>query len=270
MREADREFGRSIAASYDRHLVPLIFEPYAADLAQRLGNLRAGKLLEVAAGTGVVTRSLARALPREVAIVATDLNRPMLEFAATQMVAPRTIAWIAANALALPFASGAFDVVVCQFGVMFFPDKQAAFREALRVLSTGGRFVFNVWGPIEENDFPRAVTEALAALFPDDPPRFLPRTPHGYCDAQRIRADLAAAGFANVEIVTVERESRAASARDPAVAFCHGTPLRGEIEARVPGRLAEATDASAREVARRFGAGPVVGKLQAHVVCARR
>ena len=132
----------------------------------------------------------------------------------------------------------------------------------------GGRFVFSVWDRIEENEFADVVTDAVAALFPDDPPYFLARTPHGYHDVERIGAELAAAGFSRIDIETVAHRSRALSPRDPAIGFCQGTPLRNEIEARDPSRLGEATDAAAAALAARFGPGPIDGKIQALVITA--
>jgi SAM-dependent methyltransferase len=168
----------------------------------------------------------------------------------------------------LPFADGSFDAVVCQFGVMFFPDKARAFAEARRVLRPGGLFVFNVWDAIEENEFADAVTTALASVFPNDPPRFLARTPHGYHDRAAIARDLSDGGYVNApQIDTIAARSRAPSPREPAVAFCQGTPLRNEIESRSGGAtLTDATDAAVRALARQFGPGPVDGKMQAHIV----
>ena len=154
---------------------------------------------------------------------------------------------------------------------MFFPDKANAFAEARRVLKPGGVFVFNVWDRIEDNEFADVVTTAVASLFPVDPPRFLARTPHGYHDLDTIRRDLANGGFAAApRIDTVTARSRAASPRMPAVAYCQGTPLRNEIEARDAARLGEATDAAAQAVAGRFGRGAVDGKIQAHVITIER
>jgi SAM-dependent methyltransferase len=167
----------------------------------------------------------------------------------------------------LPFADETFDAVVCQFGVMFFPDKVSAFAEARRVLVRGGMFIFSVWDRIEDNEFAAAATTALESLFPDDPPRFMIRVPHGYYDAAGIERDLATGGFERkAEIVTVTARSRAASVREPAIAYCEGTPLRSEIVARDPSRLGEATDVVAAALAQRFGQGMVDGKIQAHVV----
>jgi SAM-dependent methyltransferase len=262
----DRAFGDSIALVYETDLVPLIFQPYAADLANRLAATAPARVLEVAAGTGVATRALAAVLPPTTAIVATDLNQAMLDRAAAVGIS-RPVEWRQADAMRLPFEDGTFDTVVCQFGMMFFPDKPAAFSEVWRVLRPGGRFVFSVWDRIEWNEFADTVTTALAALFPHDPPRFLARTPHGYHDRTIIERDLAQAGFDTPpRFETVTAQSRASSARVPAVGYCQGTPLRNEIVAQGASRLAHATDVAADAVAQRFGAGPVDAQIQAHLV----
>jgi len=272
--ETDKTFAGSIPKFYEEYLVPLIFEPYAGDLASRLASRQStrklSRVLEIAAGTGVVTRHLASKLPADVSIVATDLNQPMLDTAA-DMGTSRPVEWRPADAMQLPFEGGEFDAVVCQFGVMFFPDKAKAFSEARRVLRPGGVLLFNVWDRIEENEFADAVTTALESLFPDDPPRFLARTPHGYHDVAAVTRDLRGGGFASPpQLATVAARSKAASPRIPALAYCQGTPLRSEIEARDKTRLDEATDVAAAAVARRFGSGAVDSKIQAHVVAIER
>ena len=261
----DRLFAGSIPALYERLLVPLIFAPYALDLARRAQALRPARVLELAAGTGVVTRALAQVLPPSCEIVATDLNPAMLEEAQRRPIA-RPVAWQPADALDLPFEDESFDLVACQFGVMFFPDRVRGYAEARRVLRPGGRFLFNAWDAIADNEFAEEVTQALALWRPEAPLGFLARTPHGYHDEARIRADLAAAGFAKVKMEAVTARSRAESARVPAVAYCQGTPLRSEIEALGPGALEEATEVAAAALARRFGEGPVDGRIQALVV----
>jgi len=263
---SDKLFAGSIPKIYDTYLVPLIFQPYADDLARRLAVRPPRRVLEIAAGTGVVTRALDAALPEHVDIVATDLNQAMIDHAQA-IGTRRSVTWRQADAMQLPFRDGEFDAVVCQFGVMFFPDKPKAFAEARRVLAPEGVFLFNVWDRIEENEFAATVMDALAGVFPDDPPRFMARTPHGYHDQVAIARDLAQGGFrAPADIVTVTARSRAESPRIPAVAYCQGTPWRNEIEARSASRLGEATDAAEQALARRFGAGAVEGKIQAHVV----
>jgi len=202
--------------------------------------------------------------------VVTDLNQAMLDYAATRQAPDRRIEWRQADALDLPFADASFDVVCCQFGAMFFPDRIAGYTEARRVLKPGGRFVFSVWDRIEENAFADDVTNALAAVFPSDPPRFLARTPHGYHDIALIRAELSRAGFADIEIETRAEVSRASSARNAATAYCQGTPLRNEIEARDASLLQVATDSATAAIAGRHGEGPVEGKIQAHVIVAAK
>jgi len=262
----DRVFSGSIPQLYETHLVPLIFQPYAEDLLQRLKARPVTRILEIAAGTGVVTRALAAGLPDKVSIVATDLQQPMLDQAA-RTGTKRAVDWRQADAMALPFGDGAFDAVICQFGAMFFPDKAKAFAEARRVLRSPGVFMFSVWDRIEDNEFADVTTEALRAMYPKDPPLFMARTPHGYHDKAAITRDLSGGGFGkSPAITTVTKRSRAESAQIPAIAYCQGTPLRNEIEARGPGRLREATDAAERSIAQRFGPGPVDGKIQAHVV----
>jgi ubiquinone/menaquinone biosynthesis C-methylase UbiE len=264
--KSDNVFSGSIPKLYEQYLVPMIFENYAADLANRVASRSGSHVLEIAAGTGVVTRSLASVLPKPVSIVATDLNQPMLDLASSIGTA-RPVEWRQADAMQLPFNDGSFDVVVCQFGVMFFPEKAKAFSEAHRVLKQGGVFIFNVWDRIEENEFIDTATMALASLFPQDPPRFMARTPHGYYDHPTIARDLANGGFtASPQISTVAKRSRATSSRIPAIAYCQGTPLRSEIEARDASRLGEATDLVAEAIAQRFGRGAIDGKIQAHIV----
>ncbi len=266
----DKLFSGSIPEIYERFLVPLIFESYARDLAERLAKVKPQEVLETAAGTGVVTRAIASHLPASTRIVATDLNQPMVDYAAAKQPDENRIAWRQADALALPFEDRKFDAVVCQFGVMFFPDKAKGYTEARRVLKRGGHFFFNVWDRISENEFADVVTEALAALFPADPPRFLARTPHGYHDVEKIREELTTAGFATISVETLDGTSRASSPRDPAIAYCQGTPLRSEIEARGAPGLEDATKKAAELVTRRFGNGPVEGRIRAHVITAIR
>ncbi|BAN26196.1 class I SAM-dependent methyltransferase [Caballeronia insecticola] len=266
----DTTFAGRIPELYDRLLVPMIFASYASDIATRVAARNPSRVLETAAGTGVVTRAMSRMLPSHVEIVATDLNQAMLDRAAAND-AGRPINWQQANALQLPFDDASFDIVVCQFGAMFFPDKAAAFAEARRVLRSGGALLFNVWDRIEENEFAHTITEALRRLFPVDPPLFMERTPHGYFDAQVISHDLASAGFdATPSIATVTARSRAATAHLVAVAYCQGTPLRNEIESRPFVTLDDATDASATAIEARFGTGLVDGKIQAHVIAVAR
>jgi ubiquinone/menaquinone biosynthesis C-methylase UbiE len=264
---SDNAFVGSIPALYDRHLAALLFSPYADDLARRVRSLAPRRLLEVAAGTGIVTRALAAAVP-ECAIVATDLNQPMIDYASTH-TRDGNVTWRRADAQGLPFGDGEFDVVACQFGVMFFPDKPLAFREARRVLREGGHYLFSVWDSLDDNELSRAVVEALTERFPDDPPQFLRRTPYGYHDAGAITRTLAEAGFSAVASETVTLRGRG-TAEDAAMGLCAGCPTAPEIEARVPGRLLEVTSEIASTIGRRVGHGVVDGRLQAILFSATR
>lgn len=269
MSASDKAFTGSIPENYDRNMVPLIFESYAQDIAQRAAALSPKAVLETAAGSGVVTRALTAKLSADTSYVATDLNPSMLDYAATRQNADSRISWRQADAQALPFEDGTFDLVCCQFGAMFFPDRPSGYREARRVLKPGGCFLFSVWDRIEENVFADDVTNALATFFPDDPPRFLARTPHGYHDTALIRRDLEKAGFTNVTIETRAAESRSPSPLHVATAYCQGTPLRNEIEARGADKLTAATDHAAAAIAKRHGNGEITAKISAHVIMAR-
>src|SRR3569623_89160 len=268
MLEADKLITGSVPENYDRYMVPLIFEPYAADMARRVAALAPHDVLEVAAGSGVVTRALAPKLAADARYTVTDLNQPMLDYAASRQPPDARIEWRQADALALPFDDASFDVVLCQFGVMFFPDRVAGYREARRVLKPGGHFLLSAWDRIEDNVFADDVTNELARIFPSDQPRFMVRTPHGYHATDRIRADLAAAGFTGIAIDTRTEQSPASSARIPAVAYCQGTVFRTEIETRAPGTLDAVPDRVAKALIAKHGTGAVTAKIQAHIITA--
>lgn len=263
--DTDKVFAGPVPLLYDRYLGPILFQPFAEAVAGRLGNADR-VILETAAGTGVVTRAMAAALPQS-SIVATDLNQAMLDVAAGK--APSgNLTWRQADAQSLPFAAGSFDVVVCCFGMMFMPDKLAAYREVRRVLRPSGRFIFTVWDRIEANPVQHVADLTVAGLFPENPPHFLARTPFGYADAARIERESREAGFTTVGIEVIQRNSHVPSAREAAMGFCQGTPLRGEIEARDPHGLARATDTVAAALQERFGAKSFDAPSQALLVTA--
>ena len=268
MSATDIAFSGSIPALYDRYLVPMLFEPYARDLAQRVAASAPRDILETAAGTGVVTAFLASALP-EARITATDLNQAMLDVAAERVRSPN-VRFQAADAQALPFADESFDAIACQFGVMFLPDRVAAYREACRLLRPGGVFLFNAWDRIARNRGSDLLVQAVASIFPDDPDAFFRRVPFSYHDVTRIEADLDAAGFETIEIETDEMRSRAPSARAAAIGLCQGTPLRNEIELHGPGALERATDAAAAALAVLEGPDGLDALMSAHVARAQK
>lgn len=246
----------------------MIFRPYAEDLAGRVAAHSPAQVLEVACGTGVVTRCLAKLLPQDCSIVATDLNQAMID-QAKRFTSQSNVIWQQADVMSLPFSNECFDTVVCQFSVMFFPDRVRAYQEIKRVLRPGGSFVFNVWNEIESNDFAHVVTEALRLRYPDDPPRFLARTPHGHGSVEEIESDLRAAGYREIEFTQRDDISPASSHDVPAIAYCQGTPLREEILERDPEGLAAATSEAAEAIRARFGEGSIEGRISGVVVVAR-
>lgn len=268
MTATDTLFAGSIPSLYDRYMVPLLFAPYARLVAERAKAFAPVSILETAAGTGVVTEALHRAMPAA-EIIATDLNSPMLEQAARR-VSAANVHFRQADALALPFEDRRFDLVVCQFGIMFFPDKVAGNAEARRVLRDGGHYLLVIWDKVDHNFATHAAGKAVAALFPDDPAAFYERIPFRYHDKAEIERDLIAAGFGSVEIETVELRSRAASARDVAIGMVQGTPMRSEIEQRGPDMLARATDVAAKALKQFEGRDGFAAAMSAHVVTAAR
>ena len=268
MASTDTTFAGSIPGIYDRYMVPLLFEPYAEIVAERAKALQPRRILETAAGTGAVTQALCRALP-DSEIVATDLNQPMLDVAASRTGSDK-VSFAQADAEALPFPDGDFDLVVCQFGIMFMPDKVKANAEARRVLGPGGRYILVIWDRVERNLATRVVGEAVARLFPEDAASFYERIPFRYHDPAVIERDLLAAGFNDIEFETVELRSRALSAAAAAKGLCQGSPMRTEIEKHGPDALKRATD-TAEQALRRFeGPDGLDAPMSAHVVVATK
>ena len=252
MSEAASKFTGSIPDYYDRGLGPVIFEPYAAATAEIMAAAPVGRLLETAAGTGVLTRALREKAPREAEIVATDLNAPMLEVAKAKFAADAKVTFQVADAQDLPFADGAFDALCCQFGVMFFPDKPRAYREARRVLKPAGRYLFSVWDAQSANPYTGVVMDELHKAFPVDPPRFF-ETPFGYFAIDPIREALHAAGFGRIAVEVLPISVKIASHRAFAEGAMLGAPLADQIRAR--GRdPADFVDAVALGFERQFGA----------------
>lgn len=268
MSATDKVFSGSVPSIYESHMLPMLFQPYAAELAERVAAEAPLQVLETACGTGAVTAELLKRLPRDSALTATDLNQAMLDIAAAKLPSG-AVRMRACDAMQLPFPAQSYDAVVCQFGVMFLPDKIVGYREARRVLREGGTFFFNVWDALEANPFSLVVHEAVAEAFPRDPPAFFRRTPFGYHNASQIIAELSAAGFSDMDADVVTLTSRAPSALHVAVAMCQGTPLRGEIEQRGPGRVEEVTARAAEAVEQAFGRGPIEAPMQAIVFEAR-
>jgi SAM-dependent methyltransferase len=256
---ADRRWSESMPAAYEHYLVPVVFEPFAADLAARAAALEPRRILELAAGTGALTSRLLVTAP-SAEVTATDLNEAMVAFGSVR--APGAV-WRQADAQRLPFPDHGFDLVVCQFGVMFFPDRVAAFTEVRRMLAPGGRFLFNTWGPLETHAFEVALQAGLERAFPLDPPRFFATVPHGCADPTRVAAELAAADLAVEQEQKLTLEGRAASIADLATGYLTGTPLRAAVAERGGAPAVRAT--VVEEMTARLGPGPVTAPMTAYV-----
>ena len=230
MSDTAAQFTGEIPRNYDRCLGPMLFEPYAADLVGRVPVREGLRVLEVACGTGIVTRRLRRALPASASLVATDLNPAMLEHARTSQPAD-DVRWLAADAQALPFDDGSFDVVACQFGVMFLPDKPLGFREARRVLAPGGVLLANVWRALAENAYANAANTLLARRYPDDPPRFF-ETPYGYHEPRSPARRPRRRRLGPSRLEDVRLEGASPSAAEFANGFTRGSPFSHELIAR--------------------------------------
>ena len=267
MIDSSSRFTGNIPEIYDRHLGPVIFEPYAWDLARRVLVGDGAAVLEVACGTGIATRRLREHMPSGARMVATDLNQAMIDHAQARLADLQGIVWEVADAADLPFEDGSFDVVVMQFGLMFVPDKDQAVREVRRVLRPGGTFLVSVWDEMKHNPYGRIAHETIARLFPDDPPQFY-KVPFGYADPGVLRALLAANGFQDIVVESVKLEARAPSARFFATGLVEGNPVRLMIEER-GSQLAPVVDAITSALVAEFGDTPCVSRLQAWVATAR-
>ena len=265
---AERDFGGSIPEYYDRYMAPVQFDPFAADLVRRLPPRPPGDVLEMACGTGALTRRLRKRLDPAVRLVATDLSKAMLDYASNKLREVGGIEWREADAGNLPFPDESFGAVVCAFGIMFVPDKPSAFRQMRRVLREGGLVVFNVWDSIDENPHARANDEVIRALFPGDPEMQLARIPHGFHDPRQIRALLAEANFQELRIETVKLEIQSPSVRAFATGLIRGSPRAWLLQQR-GASLDEVIQRLAIALARIGGDEPFRCPAQAVVVEAR-
>jgi ubiquinone/menaquinone biosynthesis C-methylase UbiE len=268
MNEEHAKFAGSIPAAYDRYLGHVFFQPYAEDLAARLQVKENGSVLELACGTGILTRELRNRLPATAKLIATDLNEPMFENAAAKFAKGEVVEWQQADACSLPFGDGMFDVVVCQFGIMFVPDKTLAAREAHRVLKPGGLFLFNVWDALEHNELGRIAHETITSYFDKDPPAFY-QVPFGYHDRDEIKRVLEEAGFRDIRIEVVEKISGASRAEDAATGLVQGNPVSVAIAERDPSLLPVITNAVAEALKSRFGGTDIRARMSAIIVQAR-
>lgn len=268
MASIDVRFSGSVPANYEQYMVPLLFRPFAQQLAARALAMQPRRILETAAGTGVVTAALAAALP-DAEIVATDLNQAMLDVADLRLDAGN-VSLRQADALDLPFDDGSFDLVVCQFGVMFYPDKVRGNTEARRVLRDGGHYLLAIWDRIERNPLSNLAHETMSRQFPDNPPMFMKRGPFSYYEPEWIERDLRAAGFGSVGIETVELRCHSPSAENAARGLTYGSPMSVELEEYGEGAL-DRVFADFSRAARQFeGPDGFDAPMAAHIVIATK
>lgn len=263
------KFAGSVPETYDRFMGPLFFEPYASDLVQRVPAREPIKVLELACGTGIVTKALRETLPAGSSITATDLNQAMIDYAKLKLGPRSGVTWRQADATSIPFENDSFEVVVCQFGFMFFPDKETAAREAYRVLTKDGTFIFNVWDSLEENELTFLAAKTIASFFPDNPPDFY-ALPFGYHDRTEINALLERVGFSRVDGETVRKENVCESARTVATALVKGTPIISQITDREPSSADILVERAADAIRLRCGESPVRSSMQALVWTMRK
>ena len=258
----------NVPQHYDQNLGPLLFSDYAADLARRIATLNPRRVLETAAGTGIVTRALRDALPANANLTATDLNAPMLDIAATKFRPSEAVEFRTADATALPFADASFDAIVCQFGVMFFPDKDKSYREAIRVLATGGHYVFSIWDSHRHNPIGRIAHEVIGGFFPADPPQFQ-SVPFAY-RFEPIKESLIDAGFASISATILRSQKKVADFAMLARGLIYGSPIIDQVQQRGGVDAERIVDAIVRNYRDAFGDEPAIIPRQAIVFSANK
>ena len=263
MAQENAAFVGSVPENYDRYLGPAFFAPYAEDIVARVPMRDGISVLETACGSGIVTKHLRKALPGSARLVATDLNEGMVALA-RQKLGAEAVEWEVADAMSLPFADGSFDAVVFQFGLMFMPDKAVAVREAHRVLKPGGKFLFNVWDSMKENDFSRLAHHTILSFFTDDPPRFF-EIPYGFYDQALTRDLLGDVGFQDINTTAVDLTSVSPSATAAARGLIQGTPVFVAVKERDASRIPALTEAVAAALERECGSAPCRGRMRAFV-----
>jgi ubiquinone/menaquinone biosynthesis C-methylase UbiE len=259
----------SIPENYDRYLGPALFEPYAAEMVERLNVSEGASVLELACGTGILTRRLRDRLPHGARLVATDLNEAMMTYAARKFRPEEAVEWKQADAMNLPFPDESFDALVCQFGLMFVPDKERAIREAHRVLKPGGAFLFSVWDAIEQNDLAHIAHTTISTFFEHDPPDFY-EVPFCFHDPEAIKSLVTSAGFGEIDLTLLPLPSISPSAIEAAKGLVEGNPVIVALQERRPSEVPKIVAAVVEAIAARCGDRPVRGRMQAFVCAATR
>lgn len=262
------EFVGSIPDFYDRGMGPVMFADFAADMAQRVKALEPKLVVETAAGTGILTRALRDALPGRTKIISTDLNPPMLEVARQKFARGEPVVLQPADAVDLPFDDACCDLLVCQFGLMFFPDKEQSYRTAFRVLEEGGHYLFSVWDSHDFNPYGEVTHRVAGTFFPDNPPQFY-ALPYAFSAIDPIKDGLMAAGFSGVDISVVRLEKAVPDPELFARGMVFGNPLYDQIRGR-GGEPEAVVAAILAELRERFGSDPMVVQLQEIVFQARK
>jgi ubiquinone/menaquinone biosynthesis C-methylase UbiE len=258
-------FAGSVPANYDQYLGPVLFEPYAIDLVSRINKASYKNVLELACGTGRVTKHLVSSLPAQGSLIATDLNKDMLNVA--KNIIPGThVKWMVVDAQELPFDENTFDHIICQFGVMFFPDKKKGFDEAYRVLQTNGRFLFNVWDSLEMNPRSAIIKQIMQEIMGDEAPDFLSKGPYSYYDKDIIEASLESAGFKNIKLEVVQKTAYYAFAEDLIKGFVDGSPLSAYLVQQSPSLQQKIKDRLKQVIVAEFGETRIISPMQA-IVC---
>lgn len=266
MKDPNAEFSGAIPAAYDRYLGPILFQPYAEDLADRLNVPDSGSVLELACGTGILTRVMRKRLPPGVRLTATDLNEAMFRHA--RFSGAESVQWQQADACSLPFPERTFHAVVCQFGLMFVSDKLLAAKETHRVLKSDGVFLFNVWDAMEHNALGQLTHRTIASYFEKNPPAFY-QVPFGYHDQEEIKRVLTEAGFRDITIEVVAGVGEVGRPGDAATGLVQGNPVAIAIAERDPSLLPVITDAVAKAIKEQFGETNIRAPMRAIVVQAR-
>jgi len=270
MTNSATQFTGDIPKNYDAGLGPVIFDPYAENIAARAKALKPSRVLEIAAGTGRVTRKLRDALPDDTSILASDLNDAMLEVARPLFGADENITFEVIDGMAISKDDATFDLLLAQFGVMFMPDKVDHYREALRVLKSGGTYLFNTWDSWDGNPWAGVGHNTVETFFPGEAPGFY-KVPFHYHDPKQIKADLESAGFADITIERLEKDGRVTSFETFSHAVVFGNPLADEIRALGTGVSPEETrEAVKAKFIETFGEAPTTIPLAAFVVTAKR